>query len=575
MDNEIMDNYSKIRLSEEGNSAGVVAVTEDEAMQRTFETLVGDYYDCVFEINVQDETVTFYHISVELRRNGINPAIIHTFMQFSNSLANNCVVEEERKPFKEQMTVAQIKKELTEKGSFVKTVHCEEDGRINAKNIRVNYIGSGNERILFTITDISMILDHDWMTDELSRSGFISNAEEMLRNPEYREGYSIVYTNIQGFKAVNDMLGPYSGDMVIFMERDILVRELQPLIISRFESDHFVMLTKTSILTPEKLDQISHQKYEEGYKELPILIRFGICNVMDSDEEVQHMVDRAKLAEKTIPADHGVSYAFCDEGLSSKYVEQRRYVSELDGALERGEFKIYFQPVVDVKTCEIVSAEALIRWAHSQEGIISPGKFIPVFEREGVISKIDSFMVNRVLNINLELMHEGKHAVPCAVNLSRVDFYDTKLIDIMRRKMKEHENISDMLKLEVTESAYAVLESNALNFMDELKKLGVSLLLDDFGSGMSSFSTLESFEFDIIKLDMGFVSQIGKKKKTEAIIKHIIGLSHDVGARVVAEGVETEEQLEFLRQVNCDMIQGYYFYKPMPEEDFIRLLSEQ
>ena len=129
-----------------------------------------------------------------------------------------------------------------------------------------------------------------------------------------------------------------------------------------------------------------------------------------------------------------------------------------------------------------------------------------------------------------------------------------------------------MLKLEVTESAYAVLESDALSFLEEMQKLRLSIMLDDFGSGMSSLSTLELCDFDTIKLDMGFIRKIGKSEKTEAIIRHTIGMAHDMGAKVVAEGVENKEQLEFLQAVGCDMIQGYYFYKPMPEEEFAALL---
>lgn len=144
---------------------------------------------------------------------------------------------------------------------------------------------------------------------------------------------------------------------------------------------------------------------------------------------------------------------------------------------------------------------------------------------------------------------------------------------MLKTKLVHQINIRDMLKLEVTESAYAELESDAISFLNEMKALGLSLMLDDFGSGMSSFSTLENFEFDIIKIDMGFISQIGKGGKAESIIKHIIGLSHDVGAKVVAEGVETKEQFAFLQSVNCDMIQGYYFYKPMTEAEFAKLLD--
>ena len=253
-------------------------------------------------------------------------------------------------------------------------------------------------------------------------------------------------------------------------------------------------------------------------------------------------------------------------------MNQRFLVSEIDGALERGEFQTYYQPVVDAMTGEIVSAEALIRWKHAERGMISPGQFIPIFEKEGLITKIDSFMVKRALEFNIERLRQGKNVVPFAINLSRVDFYDTKLMDTIKDMLKKQENVRDLLKLEVTESAYAVLENDAIAFLEDMKKLGISLLLDDFGSGMSSLSTLESFEFDVIKLDMGFINKIGKSIKAEGIIKHTIGLSHDIGVKVVAEGVETEEQLTFLQEAGCDMIQGYYFYRPMSEEEFSKLL---
>lgn len=153
-----------------------------------------------------------------------------------------------------------------------------------------------------------------------------------------------------------------------------------------------------------------------------------------------------------------------------------------------------------------------------------------------------------------------------------MDFYDTNLLDYLKQQFQSEENVANMIKLEITESAYATLESHALTFLEEMKKLNLSILLDDFGNGMSSLSTLELYDFDIIKLDMGFIRRIGHNTKTEAIIRHTIGLAHTLGAKVVAEGVETKEQLDFLQSVDCDMIQGYYFYKPMPEEEFLRLL---
>lgn len=545
---------------------------------RIFHTVVSDRYDCIMEVDSESGRVTFLHISDFWLGKGIIPVHIDTMEELNQLLAERLVVQDEREPFLEQSTAEVILDEIAHKGGYVRTVHLDAGDEIKADNLRVSMIAGDKRRLLVSYTDISMILDHDWMTDEYSRSGFIARAEKLLKEPEYQKGYSVVYANVQGFKAVNDLLGLHSGDMVIFMTRDVLVKSLHPVLTARLESDHFALITKTENLTEETLEEMCHQCYVEESKRLPILIRCGVCHI-DSEEggdgeaKIQHMLDRAKLAENSLDPSHGNCYAVCDKKMSNDYVDQRRLISEIDNAFAKGEFRTYYQPVVDAMTGEITSAEALIRWRHSERGMISPGQFVPVFEKEGYITRIDSFMVNSVLTFNHERMQRNQKVVPCAVNLSRVDFYDIKLLEMLKTKLGNLENVRDMLKLEVTESAYAELESDAISFLDEMKKLGLALMLDDFGSGMSSFSTLESFEFDIIKLDMGFISQIGKGRKVEAIIKHIIGLSHDVGAKVVAEGVETKEQLAFLQSVGCDMIQGYYFYKPMPEEEFAELLN--
>ena len=537
-----------------------------------FRTITSDYYDWVLELDSESGQIEFFHISSFMLENGIVPVNIDSFEELNRIFTAKLVVEEEKPSVLEVTQIDVILDELKKKGSYVRTIHIDNGDGVRAKNLRVGMIEGSTRRLLVCLTDISMVLDHDWMTDEYSRSGFIDKAERLLRDPQYAEGYSVVYTNIQGFKAVNDLLGTRSGDIVIFQERDALVRELEPVLIGRFESDHFVLITKTSNLTEDRLDRLCHRNYVEGSKQIPILIRCGIYHIRDTSRKIQYMLDQAKLAEKSISADHGVAYAVCDEKMSRDYVTRRLLISEIDSAFERGEFETYYQPVVDAKTGEIVSAEALIRWKHHERGMLSPGVFIPIFEKEGLITRIDSFMVDRVLQFNRDRIHRGQKTVPCAVNLSRVDFYDTRLMNMMKRELGNQKDVRNLLKLEVTESAYAVLEMDAMLFLAEMKRLGLSLMLDDFGSGMSSLSTFESFEFDTIKLDMGFVSKIGKSVKAESIIRHTIGLSHDMGAEVVAEGVESREQLEFLQNAGCDMIQGYYFYKPMPEEEFAGLL---
>ena len=543
-----------------------------QAAPEIFTTNVSDYYDCVLEFDKTNSRATFYYISNFLLDYEIFPVNIDTFEDLTELFIDKLIVADEKEPCRYQFQLKFILEEIEDKGCFVRTIHLDTPNGIKAASLRVKQIEGSDTRLLACFTDITMILDRDWMTDEYSRSGFIAKAESLLKQPEYSEGYSIVYANIQGFKAVNDLLGTQSGDMVIFLEKDALSQAFSPVMIARLESDHFALLTKTENITDENMDISCHQIYSQGTKRMQILIRCGVYNIDNPTKKVAHMLDQAKLAEKSIPSDHGLPYAVCNERMSQDYVNQRVFVSELDSALEKGEFIPYYQPIVDAKTGEIVSAEALIRWKHSERGMIPPGMFIPIFEKEGLTTKLDSFMVSRVLNFNIERANKGQKVVPCAVNLSRVDFYDTKLLKMLKKKLQSHANVHNLLKLEITESSYAVLESNAILFLEEMKRLNLSFLLDDFGSGMSSLSTLELYDFDTIKLDMGFIRKIGKSPKAEAIIRNTIGLAHDMGAKVVAEGVEDKEQLTFLQSVDCDMIQGYYLYKPMPEEEFAALL---
>ena len=165
--------------------------------------------------------------------------------------------------------------------------------------------------------------------------------------------------------------------------------------------------------------------------------------------------------------------------------------------------------------------------------------------------------------------------MPCAINLSRVDFYDTFFIESIFKRVGDLSIDPSMIRFEVTESAYADLETKAMDYLNEMQEQGIKILLDDYGSGMSSLSMLENFNFDIIKLDLGFIRKIGINSKAESIIITTIGLAHMIGAKVTAEGVETEAQLKFLRDYDCDYIQGYYFYKPMPEKEFEAILDKQ
>ena len=494
-------------------------------------------------------------------------------MQFMDNLYE-FVVEEERTCFKEQLSIPYICNEINERGNFVRTIHMDFIGERKSKCFKVYPHEAEPDRLLGYIYDISASLDHDWMTDEYARLGFLENADRMLQEiPIEREQYSLVYTNIKGFKAINDLFGEQSGDMVIFQTRDILRTLLKPVIMGRLENDHFVLITRDEFLNEQSLRSLATQTYSEGFKQYDFTIRCGIYRIHDREVSIGKMIDRAKLAEKSILENVGRSHVVYNDDVRVNYVKQRVLISDMNKAMEVGEFKAYYQGIVNAKTGQIESAEALVRWEHGSLGMISPGEFIPAFETGGQISYLDRFMIERIIEFNTNRAKECKFIVPCAVNLSRIDFYNTALMDYIVNMYAENPIATDYVRIEVTESAYADLEKNASDYLNRLKALNVKILLDDFGSGMSSLSTLENFEFDTVKLDMGFIHKIGLQKKAEIIIKSTIELAHALGATVTAEGVETAEQLEFLRESGCDHIQGYYFYRPMPEADFSSLLG--
>ena len=538
--------------------------------QPVIKALLADGYDMVVSVHKKTEVCEVYYLCDKLWEIFESSRLKYTDICFKLS---QTVVEEEREAFLDQIRIPVILNDLETKGNYVRTVHVDtRDGR-RAKNIRVREVPGYPDWFLIIYFDITTALDHDWMTDEYARTGFLERARLFIPLLPKEENYSLVYTNIKGFKAVNELFGDTKGDILIFQVRDILREYLKPVLMGRLESDHFVLITADENLRDKNLKAMCAQVYRIDFKEYAYEIRCGIYSIKNANVEITQLIAGAKLAEKTLGTGKGNRlYAYYDDVMKENYVKQRFLLSDFERGIADNEFEPYYQPIVDAKTGEVVSAEILIRWKHKDFGMVSPGEFIPVIEAEGKISFLDSFILKRGIQFVADRLKQGKKAVPCAINLSRVDFYDSAFIDSIFESINEQNLDPSMIRFEVTESAYADLEMRAMEYLSQMKRMGIRILLDDFGSGMSSLSMLETFDFDIIKLDLGFIRKIGINDKAEAIIVSTIQLAHSMGAKITAEGVETEEQLKFLRNAGCDYIQGYYYYKPMPENEFAAML---
>ena len=492
--------------------------------------------------------------------------------------SHRAVVESERERFKKCVELSTIKEGLRKDKQYFFTIHeTDKTGEVRLKRYSYIYIDERVDIIVGAREDITEFSEKDVLTGGYNRRGFIRITERLLNEVPDRTKYAVLFFNVKNFKAVNELFGVESGDVVLQnIFRTLTHSKLSPVITARVESDHFVCLVENKNLDFEELTSVCDNKFVKDGKCMNLIIRCGIFYVEEKPMKISGMIDRAKLAKRYITDEYVQPYMVYDHSMQVAYIDKAKLAGELQEGIAKEQFKVYYQPVIDTKTGKIASAEALIRWIHPDKGFISPALFIPVLEENGHISELDFYVLKKVWQFINDRCENNKFVVPISVNLSWMDFYDEimmekilKEMDRFRENGREH-----MARFEITETSYAAIRENRSGILESLRIKNAKILLDDFGSGFSSFEMLQDYDFDILKIDMSFIRKIGENPKTKSIVHSIIGMAHEIGIKTVAEGVETEEQVSFLRQSGCDYIRGYYYSKPLPEEEFVEFLEK-
>ena len=492
--------------------------------------------------------------------------------------SHRAVVESERERFKKCVELSTIKEGLRKDKQYFFTIHeTDKTGEVRLKRYSYIYIDERVDIIVGAREDITEFSEKDVLTGGYNRRGFIRITERLLNEVPDRTKYAVLFFNVKNFKAVNELFGVESGDVVLQnIFRTLTHSKLSPVITARVESDHFVCLVENKNLDFEELTSVCDNKFVKDGKCMNLIIRCGIFYVEEKPMKISGMIDRAKLAKRYIIDEYVQPYMVYDHSMQVAYIDKAKLAGELQEGIAKEQFKVYYQPVIDTKTGKIASAEALIRWIHPDKGFISPALFIPALEENGHISELDFYVLKKVWQFINDRCENNKFVVPISVNLSWMDFYDEimmekilKEMDRFRENGREH-----MARFEITETSYAAIRENRSGILESLRIKNAKILLDDFGSGFSSFGMLQDYDFDILKIDMSFIRKIGENPKTKSIVHSIIGMAHEIGIKTVAEGVETEEQVSFLRQSGCDYIQGYYYSKPLPEEEFVEFLEK-
>ncbi|MCR4923850.1 MAG: EAL domain-containing protein [Lachnospiraceae bacterium] len=386
-----------------------------------------------------------------------------------------------------------------------------------------------------------------------------------------------IVINVEHFSLINELYGHDEGDNVLKDIAKILTDVFADIrtIICRFESDTFCIYCDHQEDYSGRLKSIQ-ARLDELKGSNRIRIRVGINSNDRSEASVATRFDRAKSACDRVRGDYTHNMAYYSNDLLKQAIYNERLINEIEGAIHNGDFVVYYQPKYTISGDKPVlkSAEALIRWKHPEMGMISPGEFIPLFENNGLIQELDSYVWWRAAKQIREWKDKIGKAVPVSVNVSRIDIYNPELEEYLLGLLEKNKINADELMLEITESAYSENADRLLEVVNNLKAKGFKIEMDDFGSGYSSLNMLTAMPIDVLKMDMGFVKNVTKDEKSKRLVELIISIAKYLNLTVVAEGVEEQEQLDILRDMGCDVVQGFYFSKPLPPEEFEELLKK-
>ncbi len=392
--------------------------------------------------------------------------------------------------------------------------------------------------------------------------------------------FALTLINVNRFKAVNDIYGFEVGDQILRQVAQALQEALgEGELFCRSGADVFLLLLACPdrAQLEQRVDRLALQAgrfCRAGAEEcLPMSLTCGIYLV---DEEVPFyiMMDRANLAWAAAKQRAGRACAFYDEADRRQIVTEKRIESSMDQALKDGEFQLYLQPKCDFKTGEIKSAEALVRWKHPTRGLIPPDWFIPVFEKNGFVLKLDQFILQQTAALLKQWKEQGLGQVPVGVNFSRLHLDDPHFIDDLVQTAEQAGVDPRLLEVELTESVVFGHVEKMQQVIDGLHKAGFSVAMDDFGSGYSSLNVLKNLYFDCVKLDKEFLASGEGNPRMRQIISGAVKMIKELHCTIVAEGVETQEQADFLSGIGCDLAQGYFFSKPLPADEFTRRLKK-
>ena len=415
--------------------------------------------------------------------------------------------------------------------------------------------------------------------DELTKLPSLDKFDELLKKEvkaSRNSNYALLMLNIKGMRIVNEIFGQEELDRLIMFVADSIKKCICNNIVARMQNNQFVICYGYE--EDKDITELIHnialemEKYSGKFRPFPL---YGICKIEDKKETPADIRSHAHMALECVHDNMLSNYEFYSDEIKTTVIREKKLENEMLYALEEEQFVVYFQPKYDIETGETIGAEALVRWLHPVEGLIAPNAFVPLFEKDGLIIKLDEYVWEHTCMKMREWLDKGYDVKPISVNVSRVNIFDEglkqKIIDITSEYNIPHE----LLELEITESAFLENADELYSAMEYFREQGFTVSMDDFGSGYSSLNMLKDGNVDNVKIDRAFLNETVTTDNGKAVIKSAVSIVRELNMDVIAEGVENEEQAKFLLGIGCNKAQGFFYSRPVDSEEFERKIFKK
>ncbi|HEY9059478.1 MAG TPA: EAL domain-containing protein [Pseudobacteroides sp.] len=441
-------------------------------------------------------------------------------------------------------------------------------------------LAESQKKLKESMKQIKKYAYYDFLTGLPNKAFMLEKIDNILKESNEKTTFSLLFLDLDNFKMINDILGHDYGDQLL---KTIAIKLKKCIgkgdILARLGGDEFLILLTDKFdkekieSTAGKIINIFSRQCSLSGKEFSITASMGIVRYPYDGTDVQTLYKNADTAMYQVKEKGKNGFLFFSQDMNDRVSEKLDMENRLRKAIKNEEFVVYYQPQIDIETMQVRGVEALVRWNHPTEGILQPSEFIPAAEESGLIIEIDEFVMRTACKQLKKWIDSNYTPITISINLTSKQFQHANITSLLREVIMETGLEADFLEIEITESIVMEDLNVTLDILKDLKEIGVKISLDDFGTGYSSLNYLKRLPIDTIKIDKSFINEITEDSKEEAIAESIIALAHKMKLSVVAEGIETKKQLEFIKEHKCDKAQGYYFSKPLPVEEIEKMLT--